>query len=329
MEEEEKELKRLEEHYSVLNSDEVSLTTQIRETDAELGRIKDELGQTEAQIEEYGSRIASCKVEIEKLTRELAQLQERRRDAGDELDAITASLGETRDLLMVQFGVEVPELYDHPRLPRPQALVAIEELDKQLADLGTVNLKAGEEYKEINNRIQLLSDEKRDIESAITELLNSKELIEKEIQQKFLDTFQKVAQSYEDIFQGLFGGGRGRLVLDEDTYGVEVVAEPPGRKQKQFNSLSGGERSLCGIALILSILSVKASPIIVLDEVDTSLDESNVIRFGQFLKKYAQDTQFLIITHQKSTMEIADVIYGVTMDEPGVSKVFGVSLQNR
>ena len=109
---------------------------------------------------------------------------------------------------------------------------------------------------------------------------------------------------------------------------MEVTAEPPGRRQKHLNLLSGGERSLCGIALIFAILSVKPSPLIVLDEVDTALDEVNVVRFGEFLRRYSENTQFLVITHQKATMEAADLLYGVTMQEPGVSKVFGMRLND-
>ena len=196
-----------------------------------------------------------------------------------------------------------------------------------MRELGSVNLKAEEEYKEVSDRIELITAEKADVEEAILEIRRARELVEREMEKRFLETFNLVRSSFREIFRDLFGGGSGDLTLIEDTLGVEVSAEPPGRRQKHLNLLSGGERSLCGIALIFAILSVKASPLIVLDEVDTALDESNVVRFGQFLKRYSRDTQFMVITHQKATMEAADLIYGVTMQEPGVSRIFGMRLE--
>jgi len=181
----------------------------------------------------------------------------------------------------------------------------------------------------LSERIERIHSEKTDVEDAIGELRQARELIQREIQKRFTETFEKVDENFQRIFRDLFGGGRGKLNLVEDTMGVEVFAEPPGRRHKQFNLLSGGERSLCGIALIFAILSARPSPVIVLDEVDSSLDEANVVRFAQFLKRYSEDTQFVVITHQESTMEAADIIYGITMEEPGVSKVFSMRLENR
>jgi chromosome segregation protein len=204
-----------------------------------------------------------------------------------------------------------------------------EGLDGQIKNLGAVNLKAEEEYNDVSDRIELLTSEKADVLAAIEEINRAREIVEKEIESRFIETFGLVANSFSEVFRELFGGGKGELSLIEGSLGVEVIAEPPGRRQKHLNLLSGGERSLCGIALIFAILSVRAAPLIVLDEADTALDESNIVRFSQFLKRYAEDTQFLVITHQKATMEAADLLYGVTMEEPGVSKIFGMRLENR
>lgn len=246
-----------------------------------------------------------------------------------ERESLGKSLDEIKDLVAQEFGATDLESLDHSRIPRAKGLAEAEELDAEMKALGSVNLKAEEEHGDVSDRIELIAAEKADVLSAIEEVYKARELVEKEIETRFIETFDKVRVNFSRIFEELFGGGKGDLALEEDSLGVDVIAEPPGRRQKHLNLLSGGERSLCGIALIFAILSVKASPFIVLDEADTALDESNIVRYSKFLKRYSENTQFLVVTHQKATMEAADLLYGVTMEEPGVSKVFGMRLENR
>lgn len=277
--------------------------------------------------EEISSSISECQAEIARIERETVSLAIRIDETHAEIEAQKGALKDTRDFIASEFGVEDLATVAFERIARAEALSQTEELDALMRELGSVNLKAEEEYKEVSDRIELITAEKADVEEAILEIRRARELVEREMEKRFLETFNLVRSSFREIFRDLFGGGSGDLTLIEDTLGVEVSAEPPGRRQKHLNLLSGGERSLCGIALIFAILSVKASPLIVLDEVDTALDESNVVRFGQFLKRYSRDTQFMVITHQKATMEAADLIYGVTMQEPGVSRIFGMRLE--
>jgi chromosome segregation protein len=332
-------------HEKALSEEESEIEKQSRNL-KELGELNGSLGSRIAGLEEESRRltrlfeeksaerealltaVSQCQAEMARAERESATLSSRIEEAEAELEAQRQAFLDTKDLISSEFGVNDLSTVPFERISRAEALSKTEELEEALRALGSVNLKAEEEYKEVSDRIELIALERADVEEAIEEIYRARELVEKEMERRFLDTFALVRESFREVFQDLFGGGRGDLTLIEETLGVEVSAEPPGRRQKHLNLLSGGERSLCGIALIFAILSVKPSPLIVLDEVDTALDEANVMRFGQFLKRYAKDTQFLVITHQKATMEAADLLYGVTMQEPGVSKVFGMRLED-
>lgn len=329
LDEECKELARLEVLREELSSDETSLGESIPALEGRMGELSTQISELSSQAESLRQFLEQSVARIESLRLEQTSLKSRIADSRLELESLEAALSDTRKLIASRYGIQDPGSYEHPRIERQEALNQVEIIDMSIKSLGTVNLKAEQDFKELSERIEGICSEMKDVEDAIVELNRARELIRREIEKRFIETFEKVDENFQLIFSELFGGGRGKLKLVEDTMGVEVHAEPPGRRHKQFNLLSGGERSLCGIALIFSILSAKPSPVIVLDEVDSSLDEANVVRFAQFLKRYSEQTQFIVITHQESTMEVADIIYGITMEEPGVSKVFSMRLENR
>ena len=329
LEEEDKEIARQGSLLVDVEGEEKSLGENIEVLDRDVSGLAGEALEAESLRERLTARLSDVAREMERLARDKVTLASRFDEASAEVETTAKALQDIADLVEQEFGLTDLVEVDHPRVTRAEGLPKAEDLDNQLKALGGVNLKAEEEYADISDRIDLLTTEKADVLSAIEEINRAREIVEKEMETRFIGTFSLVASSFREIFQELFGGGKGDLVLIEGSLGVEVIAEPPGRRQKHLNLLSGGERSLCGIALIFAILSVKASPLIVLDEADTALDESNIVRFRQFLKRYAEDTQFLVITHQKATMEAAEALYGVTMEEPGVSRIFGMRLENR
>ncbi len=297
--------------------------------------LKKEIGVVSGHISEGQDRLKLLKQSLERNVERIKSLNLKQNtlkswlnDAEYKIKEYEAVLSDTRNMIKSRYGIASPDTYIHPRISRQEALPQIENVETAIQNLGTVNLKAEKDYEELSKRIEQIHNEKTDVEHAINELKRALKIIQKEIAIGFTNTFEAVNQNFQRIFRELFGGGRGNLSLVEDTLGVEVIAEPPGRRHEQFNLLSGGERSLCGIALIFAILATNPSPVMVLDEVDSSLDEANVVRFAQFLKRYSQDTQFIVITHQESTMEAADIIYGVTMEEPGVSKIFSMRLES-
>ncbi|WP_182199129.1 chromosome segregation protein SMC [Paraliobacillus salinarum] len=204
-------------------------------------------------------------------------------------------------------------------------------LKRSIEELGTVNIGAIEEYERIEERYQFLTEQQTDLNEAKDTLYTVIAEMDEEMQRRFEETFMKIKEEFSYVFQQLFGGGNAALQLtDPDDLletGVEIKAQPPGKKAQQLALLSGGERALTAIALLFSILRVRPVPFCVLDEVEAALDDANVHRFARYLREYSSKTQFIVITHRKGTMEEADVLYGVTMQESGVSRLVSVKLE--
>lgn len=199
-------------------------------------------------------------------------------------------------------------------------------------ELGTVNLGAIDEYERISERLKFLTEQRDDLLSAKNTLFQVIEEMDDEMIKRFSETFTAIKSQFDSVFKSLFGGGRAELNLtmpdDLLNTGVDIIAQPPGKKLQNLGLLSGGERALTAIALLFSILKVRPVPFCILDEVEAALDEANVYRFAQYLKHFSSETQFIVITHRKGTMEEADVLYGVTMQESGVSKLVSVRLED-
>ncbi|PIQ88407.1 MAG: hypothetical protein COV72_08880 [Candidatus Omnitrophica bacterium CG11_big_fil_rev_8_21_14_0_20_42_13] len=209
----------------------------------------------------------------------------------------------------------------------------IGELRAKIEKMGTVNLVAIEEYDELKQRFEFLTSQQNDLISAKESLKEAINKINKTTKQLFLETFAKVGEQFKIYFRLLFGGGEAQLMLiDENDVlesGIEIIARPPGKKLQNVMLLSGGEKSLSAIALIFAVFKIKPSPFCVLDEIDAALDESNVDRFNRLLQEFIETSQFLVITHNKKTITAADVMYGITMQERGVSKIISAKLKER
>ena len=197
--------------------------------------------------------------------------------------------------------------------------------------LGMVNLAAIDEYERVNTRYMFLLHQKEDLEKAIATLLEIMNEMDEVMKEEFLKTFELIKQEFKKVFKALFHGGEADLKLTSDdilTTGIEIVACPPGKKLTTISLLSGGEKTLTAISLLFAIINVRTIPFCIFDEVEAALDEANVMEFGKYLANYKNETQFLIITHKKKTMEYADTLYGITMQESGVSKLVSVKLTN-
>ncbi|MEH7353081.1 chromosome segregation protein SMC [Neobacillus drentensis] len=216
-------------------------------------------------------------------------------------------------------------------VPVDEARKKVKLIKLAIEEIGNVNLGAIEEYDRVSERYVFLNEQKTDLQEAKDTLFQVIEEMDTEMKKRFEQTFEGIREHFEPTFRTLFGGGRADLVLtvpdDLLNTGVEIVAQPPGKKLQNLGLLSGGERALTAIALLFSILKVRPVPFCILDEVEAALDEANVYRFSQYLKHYSTETQFIVITHRKGTMEEADVLYGVTMQESGVSKLVSVRLE--
>ncbi|MDT2614072.1 chromosome segregation protein SMC [Enterococcus dongliensis] len=216
-------------------------------------------------------------------------------------------------------------------IEQDSAEVEVNHLKQAIEKLGPVNLNAIEQYKQVSERYEFLTTQRDDLLSAKEQLFETMGEMDDEVKTRFYKTFQAIRDQFNVVFPNMFGGGRAELVLtDPDDLlntGIEIEAQPPGKKLQSLSLLSGGERALTAIALLFSIIQVRPVPFCVLDEVEAALDEANVMRFGRYLSSFQNDTQFIVVTHRKGTMEAADVLYGVAMQESGVSKMISVRLE--
>jgi chromosome segregation protein len=230
-------------------------------------------------------------------------------------------------------GTLSPENANHAVSPIPEVnyeelALEIERLKKRCESYGAVNLVAIEEFDELKNRFEFLTKQQSDLLTAREQLMSTIQKINRTTRQMFTDTFVKVNEEFKTHFRMLFGGGEAELILlDPENAlesGIDIVARPPGKKLQNISLLSGGEKTMTAIALIFGVFKVNPSPFCVLDEIDAALDESNVGRFANLLKEFAKIAQFVVITHNKKTMAVADIMYGVTMQERGVSRIVSV-----
>ncbi|WP_062105103.1 chromosome segregation protein SMC [Bacillus niameyensis] len=244
-----------------------------------------------------------------------------------ELDNLLQKLREEYSLTYEGAKAQYPLLLSVEDTRKKVKLLKIE-----IAELGSVNLGAIEEYERINERYCFLTEQEEDLTEAKTHLFQVMAEMDEEMKKRFSLTFNEIQGQFTGVFVALFGGGKAKLELtnpdDLLNTGVDIIAQPPGKKLQNLSLLSGGERSLTAIALLFSILKIRPVPFCVLDEVEAALDEANVERFSHYLRAFSSETQFIVITHRQGTMQGADVLYGVTMQESGVSKIVSVKLEN-
>ena len=214
----------------------------------------------------------------------------------------------------------------------PKASRRIGELKRDIASLGNINIGAIEEFERVNTRYTYLTDQRDDVERAKEDLEGIIEEITSQMKEIFSQQFKLLSESFQNTFTELFGGGTATLELeDEDDIlgcGIEIKAQPPGKTLKTISLLSGGEKAFVAIALYFSILKVHPTPFCVMDEIEAALDDANVTRYARYMRTLAGKTQFIVITHRRGTMEEADVLYGVTMQEQGVSKILTINMND-
>ena len=206
------------------------------------------------------------------------------------------------------------------------------EIKRKISRLGNVNLSAIEDIKMISERYDDMTNQRDDLEKAKADLETIIKELTSKMEEKFKDRFNQIRSNFQVIFRELFGGGKADICLEDENNvlecGIEIIAEPPGKKLQNITLLSGGEKALTAVAILFSILKLRPMPFCVLDEIEAALDDANVERYAKYLHRYSGDTQFIVITHRKPTMELADALYGVTMEEKGVSKVVSVKLSD-
>ena len=262
----------------------------------------------------------------EEMGREMARLAERKAAAESEYDATAAKLWDEYQLTVSQ-AEELCVEFDS--LPALRAQVA--DLRNQIRALGNVNVSASEEYQEVRERYDALSAQVADVEGSRNELTRMIASLSGQMKEIFTDSFRAINENFGRIFAELFGGGEASLVLEDESdvlsCGIGIQVAPPGKVIKNLEALSGGEQALVAISIYFAILAVNPAPFCILDEIEAALDDANVSRFAQYLRRVSDKTQFIVITHRRGTMEAANVLYGVTMQEDGVSKLLKLDLE--
>ena len=223
------------------------------------------------------------------------------------------------------------EALKDPELPGlPEMKKQVEALKAGIRALGNVNVNAIEDYKEISERYEFMKSQHDDLVEAEEALLGIIEELDTGMRRQFEEKFGEIKREFDKVFKEMFGGGSGRLELQEEEdileAGIQIIAQPPGKKLQNMMQLSGGEKALTAIALLFAIQNLKPSPFCLLDEIEAALDDSNVDRFAKYLHKLTKYTQFIVITHRRGTMMAADRLYGITMQEKGVSTLVSVNL---
>lgn len=207
----------------------------------------------------------------------------------------------------------------------------VNSLKNKIRSLGPVNIAAIEEYKEISERYEFLMAQRNDIAEAKANLESVIADLVEEMRKQFTEQFSIINANFKQVFTDLFGGGNAEIILEDESdvlsCNIEIKAQPPGKKLQNLTLLSGGERCLTAIALLFAILSLRPSPFVVLDEVEAALDDVNISRFTDFVRRYTVRSQFILVTHRKGTMEACDRMYGVTMQERGISKILSMRIQ--
>jgi len=290
--------------------------------------------QLQHESEQVRARIAEIETELKAARQELDAARERKSELAAQLAKLQSDLAHMGETCLNELSITADDLRANAEIPRVEGeqLLAEEttyrEMRTKLENMGPVNMMALEEFKETEQRHEFLSTQRKDLLDSIENTTATIKEIDEFSRQKFQEAFEKINENFQFTFRKLFGGGQAYMRLTDELNtsesGIDVVASPPGKKLQNVLLLSGGEKALTALSLLVGIFQYQPSPFCILDEVDAPLDEANVGRFTELVKEMSSQTQFIVITHSKKTMAVSPVMYGVTMQEPGVSKIVSV-----
>lgn len=333
----------------------VSQEDRDKELDKEIELIREKNREIEEEIEKLRSLSHNLHLETEKAKAEIIDLQKKRSEVEEKSQSLRtmeraksaereqiggekARLEERKETMLREYDDTINKLYDEYQLTKREAEAIgekpedpkgaqrrLHELKNSIRHLGSVNLGAIEEYKEVKERYEFMSGQVEDVEKSKKELIRLIEELTHKMSHQFREQFVKINENFNETFRELFGGGKAELILENPTdvleSNIDIKLQPPGKMVKRLDSLSGGEKGLSAIALLFAIMKVNPAPFCIFDEVEAALDDVNVTRYAQYVRRMTENTQFILITHRRGTMEEADMLYGITMQEQGVSKL--------
>ncbi len=323
---------------SDLNVENTELESSINGFNEEIAKVKSDVENSGVKVEELkASRIENNnrlqKTEkditdqftiIEDLKEQLVKIDVKKSKFEQDLKQVVDSLWEEYEL--TPNGCENFEKPNNVQVTQKE----VNKLRNQIRDLGSINIDSIEEYKKAKERYDFMSEQRLDLENTQTKLRNVITEMTKTMKTQFAEKFALINHNFNEVFQELFGGGKAELVLEDEENilecGIDIKVQPTGKKLQNMMLLSGGEKAFTAIALLFAILKINPAPFCILDEIEAALDDVNVYRYAEYLKKFSDETQFLVITHRKGTMEAADTVYGVTMEENGISKLLSIKM---
>lgn len=303
--------------------------TQIKEDVENSGnkveKLKEERIKSNEKLEKTEKEIESLFKTIEGLKEQLVKIDVKKTKTAQDIEDIINKMWEEYELTPNSC-----ENYEKPANVA-QTQKRVKEIREEIKKLGSINVDSIEEYKQLKERYDFMCEQRLDLEDAIAKLKKIINEMTQVMKEQFSEKFKIINKNFNEVFKELFGGGKAELILTDEQNilecGIEIQAQPTGKKLQNMSLLSGGERALTAIALLFAILKINPSPFCVLDEIEAALDDVNVFRYADYLKKFTKETQFLVITHRKGTMEAADTVYGVTMEENGISKLLSMKLK--
>ncbi len=331
------------EQLTTTTSDIVESQTRLTELEEELLtliRQKDEeerkLNEADQAYYNWRNQLSEKESELRHKTKEKEQVEHLLNEIKDRLNEVKLQLAGMKERLSVEFRINLEDILDEARTgdtPVEELQEKVDKMKRRLENLGEVNPTAIEAFQEMKKRYDFILEQKNDLVSAKESLMQTIQEVEATANQKFLETFQAVRENFHKVFKTLFTeDDTCDLILENPENlaetGIDVIAKPKGKRPTSLTQLSGGERTLTATALLFAIYLIKPAPFCILDEVDAPLDDANVGKFTNMIRNFSENSQFIIVTHNKTTMSTVDVIYGVTMQEPGVSKLVSVDFRN-
>ena len=297
----------------------------MENSDETIGKLKDERSTKNNRLERSEKDISSKMQILDSLKEEIIKIGVRRDKVKDDIDRDTNKLWEEYEITPNNaLGFKKPENV-------ATTTKRVNELRNNIRDLGSVNVDSIAEYKDVSKRYDFMCEQRLDIENTMAKLRDVIQDMTNIMREQFITQFNIINRDFANVFKELFGGGRASLILEDQNNvlecGIEIIVQPPGKKLQNMTLLSGGERAFTAIALLFAMLKINPSPFCVLDEIEAALDDVNVYRFADYIKKFTGETQFLVITHRKGTMEAGNSVYGITMEESGISKLLSMKLK--
>ncbi len=302
-----------------------NLIKDVEQSSGKIEELKKERTDKNEKLDEIEKNILDQTTTLEEIKNQIGKIEVKKSKLELELEQIVNKMWEEYEL--TPNNIENAEPISNPS----EVQKRVNSLRNDIKDLGNINVDAIKEYKETKERYDFMSEQRLDLEDSSNKLKKVIQEMTEKMKEQFSEQFKIINKNFGEVFKELFGGGKAELILEDEENilecGIQIQAQPPGKKLQNMMLLSGGEKAFTAIALLFAILKINPAPFCVLDEIEAALDDVNVYRFAEYLKKFSKDTQFLIITHRKGTMEVADTVYGITMEEKGISKLLSMKIK--